>query len=152
MKYCAKFAFLFTLCFLITAVLTGCETVSADSRLEPQAILKFSDLPVPQGLKPLPQISYSFENAGVRVAVLKYQGRANIDQIINFYKEQMPMFNWNLINIIEYGQRLLNFERDNETCIITVQVAGFWNEDALVTVSLGPKSQTPARKAKSPVK
>ncbi|MDD5130729.1 MAG: hypothetical protein PHS66_06780 [Candidatus Omnitrophica bacterium] len=151
MKFSAKLFFLITACCLLTAVLTGCSTTS-DRRLEPQTILKFSDIPIPIGLKPLPQTSYSFENAGIRVAVLKYQGRANIDQLINFYKEQMPMYNWNLINIIEYGQRLLNFERENETCIITMEVAGFWNEGALVTISLGPKSQNLAKKAKTPVK
>lgn len=151
MKSFTRLVFSLIICFLLTATLIGCTTIS-DSRLEPQAILKFSDVPIPAGLKPLPQTSYSFENAGVRVAVLKYQGRANVDQVINFFKEQMPMFNWNLINIIEYGQRLLNFERENETCIITLQVAGFWNEDVLVTISLGPKSQTLAKKAKTPVK
>jgi len=151
MRSLIKQIFLLTTgCLLITA-LTGCSTVS-NNRLEPQTILKFSDLPIPTGLKALPQTSYSFENAGVRVAVLKYQGRANIDQVINFYKEQMPMYNWHLINIIEYGQRLLNFERENETCIITVQPAGFWNEEALLTISLGPKSQNLTKKAKAPVK
>ncbi len=135
---------------LFAVLIMGCST-AANSRLEPQSILKFSDLPIPAGLKPLPQTSYSFENAGVRVAVLKYQGRANIDQLINFYKEQLPLYNWNLVNIIEYGQRLLNFERENETCIITLQVAGFWNEDVLVTVSLGPKSQNLIKKAKKPL-
>ena len=151
MKFFRKLFFLSTICFLLSVALMGCSTTS-NSRIEPQAILKFSDLPIPAGLKSLPQASYSFENAGVRVAVLKYQGKVNIDQVINFYKEQMPMYNWNLINIIEYGQRLLNFERENETCIITIQVAGFWNEDALVTVSLGPKSQNLTKKSKSPVK
>jgi hypothetical protein len=151
MKFFSKLFFLSTSCFLLTAALSGCTTISAN-RIEPQAILKFSDLPIPAGLKALPQVSYSFENAGVRVAVLKYQGKANIDQVINFFKEQMPMYNWNLINIIEYGQRLLNFERENETCIITIQVAGFWNEDALVTISLGPKSQNLTKRSKSPVK
>ena len=151
MKSLSKLVFLFTICCLLTTVLTGCSTTSG-SRMEPQAILKFSDLPIPTGLKSLPQDSYSFQNAGVRVAVLKYQGKANIDQVINFYKEQMPLYNWNLINIIEYGQRLLNFERENETCIITIQVAGFWNERTLVTISLGPKSQNLTKKSKSPVK
>jgi len=151
MKSFKKLFFLFMICLLVTGALTGCSTTSG-SRIEPQAILKFADVPIPAGLKSLPQESYSFENAGVRVAVLKYQGKANIDQLINFFKEQMPMYNWNLINIIEYGQRLLNFERENETCIITIQVAGFWNEDALVTISLGPKSQNLTKKAKSPVK
>ena len=151
MKSLTKLVFLFTIGYLLTTALMGCTTIS-NSSLEPQAILKFSDVPIPVGLKPLPETSYSFENAGVRVAVLKYQGRANTDQLINFYKEQMPMYNWNLINIIEYGQRLLNFERENETCIITMQVAGFWNEDVLVTISLGPKSQNLTKKAKAPVK
>jgi hypothetical protein len=151
MKLLAKAFFFTVIGCILTTVLMGCTTIS-NTQLESQKILKFSDLPIPVGLKPLPQISYSFENAGVRVAVLKYQGKANVDQVINFFKEQMPMYNWNLINIIEYGQRLLNFERENETCIITVQVAGFWNEDALVTISLGPKSQNLARKAKTPIK
>jgi hypothetical protein len=151
MKLGVKIVFLFTILCLTSAVLTGCKTIS-DSRLEPQAILKFLDIPIPADLKPLPQVSYTFENAGVRVAVLKYQGRANIDQVINFFKEQMPMYNWNLVNIIEYGQRLLNFERDSETCIITMQIAGFWNEEVLITISLGPKSQNLAKKAKLPVK
>ncbi len=151
MKFSAKLIFLSFIVCLLATIFMGCSTIS-DSRLEPQAILKFSDLPIPVGLKPLPQISYSFENTDVRVAVLKYQGKTNIDQVINFYKEQMPMYNWNLINIIEYGQRLLNFERENETCIITMQVAGFWNEEVLVTISLGPKAQNLTKKAKTPVK
>ena len=151
MKSFKQLFFLSIICFLLTTALTGCSTTS-NNRIEPQAILKFSDLPIPAGLKSLPQVSYSFENAGVRVAVLKYQGKANIDQVINFYKEQMPMYNWNLINIIEYGQRLLNFERENETCIITIQQAGFWNEDVLVTISLGPKSQNLTKKSKTSIK
>ena len=151
MKFFTKPVFLCTACFLLTTALTGCST-TANSRIEPQVILKFSDVPIPAGLKSLSAASYSFESSGVRVGVLKYQGKANIDQVINFYKEQMPMYNWNLINIIEYGQRLLNFEKENETCIITIQTAGFWNEDALVTISLGPKSQNLTKKSKSPVK
>jgi len=151
MKSFAKLIFLSTICCLLTTALTGCSTTS-NSRIEPQAVLKFTDVPIPVGLKPLSAASYSFESSGVRVGVLKYQGKANIDQIINFYKEQMPMYNWNLINIVEYGQRLMNFERENETCIITLQPAGFWNEDALVTISLGPKSQGSVKKAKTPVK
>ncbi|MCX5698224.1 MAG: hypothetical protein NTX01_00795 [Candidatus Omnitrophica bacterium] len=158
MNFFKRLLFLSTICFLLTTALTGCTTIS-DSKepinpvsLSPQAILKFTDVPVPVGLKSLPEQSCSFESSGVRVGVLKYQGKINIDQIINFYKEQMPMYNWNLVNIVEYGQRLMNFERENETCIITMQIAGFWNEDALVTISLGPKSQTVSKRAKSPVK
>ena len=156
MKFLTKLVFLSTICYLLTTVLIGCTTISANKEstnpgnLAPQALLKFSDVPVPVGLKNLPEQSYSFESSGVRVAVLKYQGRANIDQVINFYKEQMPMYNWNLINIVEYGQRLLNFEREDETCIVTLQPAGWGN--SLLIISLGPKSQIAPKRAKLPVK
>lgn len=140
---------------LSTALLIGCSTVSSDTRstnssmLEPQAILKFSDIPVPNGLKNLPLQSYSFESSGVRVGVLKYQGKADADKVIAFYKEQMAMYNWNLVNIVEYGQRLMNFERENESCIITIEPKG--NSLTLI-ISIGPKSQNFTRKARTPVK
>jgi hypothetical protein len=157
MKFMSKLFFLSAACCILTASLMGCSTFSDNTNaksanagaLEPQAILKFTDIPVPTGLKSMPAQSYSFESSGVRVGVLKYQGKNNPDQVVNFYKEQMPMYNWNLVNITEYGQRLLNFERENETCIITMEPRG---SSIILTISLGPKSQIPAKKAKSPVK
>ena len=133
-------------------LLGGCETLlkknkasTSPAALEPQAIVKFSDIPVPTGFKFLALDSYSFESGGVRVAVLKYQGKANIEQVMNFYRDQMPMYNWNLLNIIEYGQRLMNFDREAETCIISLESKG---RSVIITASLGPKSQ----RLKKPVK
>lgn len=154
MKF-VKLFFFICACFLLSSFLIGCSTFSDNAKsvdsgmLEPQTSLKFSDVPVPVGLKPLPQASYSFESSGVRVGVLKYQGKADADRIIIFYKEQMSMYNWHLVNIVEYGQRLINFERENETCIITLEPKG---NNIILTISLGPKSQTLAKKAKLPVK
>lgn len=133
----------------------GCSTFSNNTKysdsamMEPQEILKFSDVPVPVGLKPLPQQSFSFESAGVRTGVLKYQGKANADQVINFYKEQMAIYNWNLINIVQYGQRLMNFDRETETCIINIESKGSL---VILTISLGPKSQNLTKKSRKPVK
>jgi hypothetical protein len=134
----------------------GCANISKKddlsknpSLLEPSALLKFSDVPVPSGFKLLSQDSYSFETSGMRVGVLKYQGKANPDQVINFYKEQMPMYNWNLLNVIEYGDRMMNFERENETCIIGLFTKG---NAVTITVSLGPRPQVVPKKAKQPVK
>jgi hypothetical protein len=116
--------------------------------LEPQTMFKFADIHVPRGFKLMPQDSYSFESSGVRVGVLKYQGKANIEQVVNFYKEQMPMYNWNVLNIVEYGDRLINLDRENETCIIGLLPKG---NNITVTISVGPKSQT-TRKSDKPVK
>ncbi|MBU1726689.1 MAG: hypothetical protein KJ880_03575 [Candidatus Omnitrophica bacterium] len=117
--------------------------------LEPSAILRFTDLPVPRGFLMVNEESYSFENAGTRVAMLKYKGKAEPEQVVNFYKEQMPMYSWSLLNIIEYGQSILNFERENETCLVTLLPKG---SNVIVSISLGPKPATPVRKARNPIK
>jgi hypothetical protein len=139
----------------ITVWLLGCTgftkreyTSKGLPLLEPSAMLKFSDVPVPAGFKPLREDSYSFESSGVRVGVLKYRGKADPDQVVNFYKEQMPMYNWVFLNVVEYGDRLINFERENETCIISLLPKG---NLVTLTISLGPKSQV-YKKANKPVK
>jgi len=55
----ARIFLLFASCCILTTTLIGCSTLSDNSDpksanpgvLEPQAILKFSDVPVPVGLK-----------------------------------------------------------------------------------------------------
>jgi len=140
----------------LVLLFAGCAGISkkgdfskTSSLLEPSAMMKFNDVPVPTGFKLLSQESYSFETSGVRVGVLKYQGKANPDQVINFYKEQMPMYNWNLLNVIEYGNCLMNFERENETCIVGLLSKG---RAVTITVSLGPRPQISPKKPKQPIK
>ena len=107
--------------------------------LEAQTLLKFQDLPVPVGFKLVSGESYAFEGAGVRVCVLKYKGRSSADQVVNFFREQMPLYNWSLLNVIEYGNRLMNFDREKESCIINIVPKGNSSE---CIISLGPKSQS----------
>jgi hypothetical protein len=135
--------------------LTGCTTLSRQENskepapLQSQVALRFPDLPVPLGFKLLSDESYSFENSGMRVAVLRYQGKATTTQIVNFYKEQMPMYNWALLNIVEYGNCMLNLERENETCVINIDPKG---SNSIICISLGPKSQTQPKKSKQVIK
>ena len=153
-----KYVFIVVALCTFGFILSGCATISnmfskdrqmgSSALLEPQAMLKFSDVPIPVGFKALPKDSYAFESQGVRVGVLRYRGKANVDRVVNFYKEQMPMYNWNLLNSIEYGECLLNFDRDNETCIVSLLPKG---SSITLTISLGPKSQMP-KKAEKPVK
>lgn len=133
---------IFILMFLFAVSAFGCAAQYGRrgqemAFLEPSTVFKFSDLPVPSGFYLLPDDSYTFQSTGMRVGVLKYQGKANPDQIINFYKEQMPIHDWNLLNVVEFGDRLMNFEREDETCIIGLLTRG---NNITITISLGPKA------------
>src|SRR3989338_1704252 len=119
------------------------------SSLEPAAMLKMQDVPVPAGFAFVPEESYAFQSTNFRAGLLRYKGKGGGDQVIVFFKEQMPMYGWNLVNIVEYERRLLSFEKDQETCIITVEGK---DNRLVITVSIAPKSQASPRKTDKPIK
>ena len=146
------FCFLFSaFCFLF---LSGCATSSTMSKsdptqipaLEPAAMLKLNDIPVPASFIFMPEDSYAFQSSNFRAGLLRYRGKALGDQAVTFFKEQMPMYNWRLVNVVEYGRRMLTFEKEEENCVITLD--GKDNRLELV-ISVGPKSQTPAASRRS---
>ena len=154
MKPFGKKFFLYSICCLLPAVLLGCASLSGNNdassqTLQAQSLLKFSDLPVPAGFKILAKDSYSFESSGMRVGLLRYQGKATTDQLVSFYKEQMPMYNWELLNITQYGDCIMNFEREQESCIISIAPKG---STCVISLAMGPKSQVLPKKAKQPIK
>ena len=143
---------------LVILFLAGCATFpqsqsTGDAEknkvtLSVAPILKFEDIPIPAGFKLLDKESFAFQNDKSRVALLKYYGGQNADQVLAFYKEQMASFNWSLVNVIEYERKVMNYENSEESCIITIQPQG---GKSLVTVALSPKSR-PIRSEKSSVK
>ena len=144
---------LFVACLMF---LTGCTTTYSRKSdptqipaLEPAALLKFQDIPIPSGFLFTPLESYAFQSTNFRAGLLKYKGKASADQVVSFFKEQMPMYNWHLINIVEHSMRMLSFEKEQETCVITVEEKGNKSE---VTLSVAPKSQGLTRKADKPIK
>lgn len=100
--------------------------------------LRFSDVPAPAGFKLVQDKSFIFQTEDTRVALLKYTGRAKLPDLIDFYKEQMLLYNWELLNIVEYGKSILNFARSNQTCIVTIESKGMRK---IITISLAPKSK-----------
>ncbi len=139
-----KFVLHLLLIFGITAF-CGCTTTypnrSSDATqipaLETATLLKFADIPVPAGFVFIPEESYAFQSTNFRAGLLKYRGKAIGDQLVVFFKDQMPMYNWQLINIVEYGRRMLNFEKEGETCVINIDLIGSRSD---ITLSIAPKS------------
>lgn len=138
--------------FLLAEIL-GCASLTdknqapSDKPLQTKAILKFSDLPVPMDFQLLPKDSYSFESSGIRIALLKYQSKSSIPQIVSFFKEQFPIYNWELLNTTEYGDCMMNFEREKESCIINISPKG---RVSLISISLGPRPQPSSTKKNKP--
>lgn len=117
--------------------------LNVPEQLQVAVDLHFDDIPVPAGFKLDKVNSFAFQNDYTRVGLLKYTGRAKVFKVVDFYKEQMPLYNWVLVNVVEYDRSLLNFEKDGQSCIITVE--GTMTRTAL-TIAVAPKSQKSAKK------
>lgn len=139
----------------VISVLCGCATTQSENFSEepvtqetPDAYaattlpvtekLRFSDVPVPAGFKLDQNKSFVFQTEDTRVALLKYTGRAKLQDLVEFFKEQLLLYNWELLNIVEYGKSVLNFERGRQSCIITIDSQGM---KKTVIISLAPKAK-----------
>lgn len=122
-----------------TAPQKGERQVKTYRPLQVSPTLKFQDIPAPYGFKLIQGESYVFENDFVRFGLLRYVGRARAEQVVSFYREQMPMFGWNEVNVVEYEKSLLNFEKQDQTSIVTVESSKL---NTSITIAIAPKSTT----------
>ena len=140
------------LIYILIFCLAGCATTNdksssglkaeeesyTTSALAVRANLRFSDIAVPAGFKLDQNKSFVFQTEETRVALLKYTGRASLEDLITFYQEQMLIYNWELLNIVEYDKSILNFERASQSCIVTIEPRG---GKKTITISIAPKSK-----------
>lgn len=140
-----KFIALLSVCTLL--FLQGCATgtVSSETRAkqiqplspQPANALRFQDIPAPSGFKLVPKESFIFENNSVRFAFLKYTGHVGANRLVEFYRARMPEYGWQAINIIEHEARLLNFEKTDQTCVVTIDSSA---TSSSITIAVAPKS------------
>lgn len=145
-----KYASLFLIIFLLPFLSLGCASAGPNTRSDGAAkqlgvasALKFEDVPVPAGFRMVPDQSFSFQNDLTRVGILRYAGRANAQKVIQFYKDQMPLYNWQFVNMIEYDRSLINFEKTDQTCTITVE-AGVTK--TVLAIAVAPKGSSISKK------
>jgi hypothetical protein len=126
----------------------GCATPShrggtAGSEMErPLTIassLRFDDIPVPSSFVSIPAESFIYQTENIRAGLMRYEGGSSPETLMRFYKEQMPVYNWQPVNIIEFGKKQLSFEKTGQSCVVIIE--GFKSAKSIITISIGPKSE-----------
>lgn len=115
------------------------EAIRIEKPLGVSATLRFEDVPIPSGFNNIRDQSFVFQDASMRVGLLRYFGRANADQVIAFFRSQMALYNWDLQNIIEHGISTMNFIKSDETCVITIEPMA---TKTVLSVVISPKKGT----------
>jgi len=81
----------------------------------------FEDIPVPAEFSLVRKDSYSFQNDVTRVGRLVYKGRSNINNVLAFYQQQMPLHGWQEMSYIDYRSSTRYYEKEGQSCILTVE-------------------------------
>lgn len=116
----------------------GTAGADIEKNLSVSSNLRFDDVPIPAGYVPISAESFVYQTESVRAGLMRYEGRSSPEALMQFYKECMPIYNWQSINIIEFEKKQLSFEKPGQSCIVIIE--GFKGKSA-ITISIGPKSE-----------
>ena len=100
----------------------GCgEKREAAATTAPAVNPRLADVPVPAGFKFEADRSRSRIVGQFRFIEHRYEGRATVRQVAEFYRRGMPVLGWRTLeeNFVSGRQRLL-FDKGNDTCHISI--------------------------------
>ena len=121
--------------FLVVALLglaAGCTTTGSSQTNEPGAepaeyqepdyYYDFDDILIPKEISYIHEDSYKLDNAKFRAAIMKFKGRVEILELVQYFVNNMSKDNWTLIANNKVGTlSVLNFEKFNKSCVIQVE-------------------------------
>jgi len=146
-----KLIFTMVICALVPFAV-GCarQTAMTGSEPEPPADVavgiplapdfRIADIPVPAGFEFDREHSFVFQNNVVEVGRIQYAGKERINDVAQFYLDEMPRYGWSLLNMTEYGTIILFFEKEGESAIVTLLPKA---RGTLAQISFFPKAAQP---------
>lgn len=137
-------------------LLPGCGTTFKDvspsgeakdaKLLKPQSLpvyYDFDDISIPPELTLDKERSFIYETSTLKTGILVFKGRIDISSLVTFFQDSMKKSNWVFINSFKYKGYILNFQKENKSCLITLYDKAF---NTIVEVRVGPlhgKVETP---------
>lgn len=90
--------------------------------LAPEPIEEFPEVPIPSRFTLVPKESFTATSDLYRVAHLKYIGSYSVQEVLKFYRDQMPASGWKLEYVMGLDVKVMDFakEGDKSHCRITI--------------------------------
>ena len=130
-------------------ILTGCAGISyytpsprteegKETSIKKALQQKFDDLPLPQGVVIDSQNSFIFQDGGIRIAQLRCVSKLSPDALVSYFREELPLQGWQFLNVVEYGERRLSFEKPGEKLEVIIYPE---RRGARIVISLTPSNK-----------
>ena len=126
----------------------GCGTILKDvsskeeatdvKLLSPQPLpvyYDFEDISIPPELTLDKERSFIYETSKFKTGILVFKGRIDVSSLVAFFQENMKKNNWVFINSFKYKGYILNFQKEDKSCLITLYDRVF---NTIVEVRVGP--------------
>ncbi|MDD3310508.1 hypothetical protein [Pseudodesulfovibrio sp.] len=88
----------------------------------PDYYYDFDDILIPKEISYQNDDSYKLDNSKFRAAIMKFKGRVEVLELVQYFVNNMSKDNWKLISNNKTGAlSVLSFEKYNKSCVIQVE-------------------------------
>lgn len=128
MRSFTKICIIVTLLFLFA----GCSTMNTSpsqepvenrqaTYQEPDYYMDFDDIMIPKEISYDADNSYKLDNSKFRAAIMRFTGRVQVMELINYFLNNMAKDNWTLVSNNKASTvHVMTFEKYNKSCVIQV--------------------------------
>lgn len=122
----------------------GCANLFSSSTLQereplsrqPVTIYRFEDIPLPPGMTFNREKSFLYETKATKTGLLTYEGKGEIEKLANFFKQQMPNYQWRLLSNFELHNVMLSFIKEGWSSVIYITPQD--GETKRIEIRVGP--------------
>ncbi len=108
---------------------------------------RFEDIPLPPGMTLNRKESFVYETKAIRTGLLIYEGKGEIDKLANFFKQQMPNYQWRLLSSFELHNVMLTFIKEGWSSVIYILPKE--DETKRIEIRVGPVEMKPLSPSKN---
>ena len=123
---------------------TNAATVSgtAASPLPAMTRTRFSDVPLPEGVKEDIERSYVYENATLQVGRMIYEVDSSSTNVAQFYIVEAPKHGWQLVSMLQSGGAQMMFQKPGKEMWVVVTPKGMMSKNTRLVVHVIPTETT----------
>jgi hypothetical protein len=95
---------------------------SRESRVEKTipTSYRFEDIPLPPGMNLNRKESFVYETKATKAGLLVYEGKGQMERLANFFKQQMPNYQWRMVSNFELNNVMLIFIKEGWSSVIYI--------------------------------
>ena len=99
---------------------------------------QFGDIPLPPGMTLIRRESFVYETKATKAGLLVYEGKGEMEKLANFFKQQMPNYQWRMVWNFELSNVMLIFIKEGWASAIYIFSQQEEEERKRIEIRVGP--------------